>query len=160
MKKSLRYLILFLLFVGSELFVKAFLPFAGLFIDFFLLFLIFVGFQIPSARFLWFWGAVIGFLKDAEGGGLFGGWTCAFAVLGWIVEKSRRFFEQEDPLIQGVWTALLTIIVGFVYGIIVALSDPMAGWSRLFWWTVPLSAGLNGLFAVLFFPRSKKWLIA
>lgn len=145
-----------LLLWGADLFLVAPFPPARLLVDPLLLFLIFLGLALPSGRFLWAIGGLLGFLRDLGTGSPMGGFTCAFALVGWILDAGRRFLEREDPLVQGIWAGVLTGLGGLVYSILIRWMDPAMGWNGWAGWILPWTMGIHGAGASLFFPRLRK----
>ena len=139
-----------------DLFLLVFIPSLRNLVDFLFLFFIFLGFWLRSNRFLWLWGAGMGAIKDLMTGSLFGGFACSYAFIGWLMGGSRHFIEQEDSLAQAIWTAMLSGLHAFVYGLLIILADPQVGWNRWFWGIVPFQMIISGGCAAFGFPRVKK----
>jgi len=122
-----------------------------------LLVLIFLGFRIRSARFLWAYGVALGLLKDLAIGNLFGISGAAFGLVGWLIASTRHLVEREDPILQGIWAGLLSMIQGLTAVLLLMAMEPamrsIPGWGIL-----PVSMLINGGIAAWGFPRLERWL--
>ena len=103
-------------------------------------------------RGVWLWGAGLGLLKDLTGGAFFGLMPLTFALSGSILSENRHLVEQEDLLIVGIWTGILTLLKEVVYaGLLFLILG--GGALPLFWWVwIFLSALVHGVAAGYSFP--------
>ena len=143
-----------------EILLTLFFPSLWAWVDPLFLLLIFLGLHRASPRYLWLYGIFLGFLKDLATSGLFSGFTCTFALIGWLLESSRDWVEREDPLVQGIYAAVLTGFHNVVYGLLVILADPIVGWNRWWWGIVPLAMLISGGCALWGFPRLRRALLS
>ncbi len=156
MIKARPLFLVLLAFWAVDLFLLPQIPFFRWALDPILLLLIFLGFRLASGRFLWLIGLGMGLLRDLATAGLWGGFACAFALIGWILNSGRHLVEREDPLMQGIWAGILAGAGTLIYGIIVACADPFVGWNRWVWAALPVIMGINGACAVWLFPKLQK----
>lgn len=133
-------------------------PFLSLLVDPLFLLLVFIGLRAPSTRFLWAQGFCLGMLKDLTTGAFFGGFAATFGLIGWLIGAGRHLVEKEDPLNQAIWTCALSGIRGAVYGLLLAVADPVFGGNRWWWAFIPLSALANGACAFWIFPHAAPYL--
>ena len=155
---SFRIWVIAFLLWSLELLLSPRIPVVWVFVDPLFLLLIFLGLNLSSAKFLWLYGVVLGMLKDVATAGLFGGYTCTFALMGWFLEWSRHLVEREDPLVQGVWVGLLVGLNSLVYGLLITLADPAVGWNRWWWGITPIAMLASGGCAMWSFPRLRQFL--
>jgi len=141
---------------GMELFLLPTVPLLSMSLDLLFLLLVFLGFRLPSARFLWLHGICLGLLKDLSTGGPFGVFALSFAWIGWMLGAGRHLVEREDPLLQGIWAGMLTLIHGLVYGLLAALADPAIGWNRWLWLILPAQVACSVGLAMWGFPRLQR----
>lgn len=133
------------------------IPWVAQAVDPLLLVLIFIGFRIRSARFLWAYGVALGFLKDLVTGNLFGVSGATFGLVGWLMASARHLVEREDPILQGIWAGLLSMIQGLATALLLMAMEPavrsIPGWGIL-----PALMLVNGGIAAWGFPRLERWL--
>ncbi len=143
---------------GVDIFLLPQVPFLSWILNPLLLFLIFLGFRLrlSSVRFLWLIGLGLGFLRDLGTGALWGGYACAYGLVGWILGSTRHLVELEDPIIQGIWAGILSGIGCLGYGVLLTAADPALSWNRWAGWTLPLSMAVNGISAAWSFPRLQR----
>lgn len=132
------------------------LPAARIFIDPLFALLVFLAFRKPSVRLLWLQGLALGLFKDLLSADLFGAWAVSFALTGWVLAASRQLVEWEDPVIVGVWAAVLTLFSRSVHGVWLLLADPWLRWGQGPWLWLPLSMALQGWCCALLFPRFQR----
>lgn len=130
-------------------------PWLGEGVDPLFLVLIFISFRIRSARFLWLYGVALGFLKDLATGGFFGASGLTFGGVGWLITVGRHLVEREDPIVQGIWAGLLSMIQGLAYGLLMIGIDPAVRWTPG-WGILPVLMLVNGGIAAWGFPRLEK----
>lgn len=133
------------------------IPWAAQVMDPLLLVLIFLGFRIRSARFLWVIGIALGALKDLTTAGPFGLSSAPFGLVGWLISSTRHWVEREDPILQGVWAGILSMLQGLAAASLLMAMEPAArpipGWGIL-----PVLMLVNGGIAAWAFPRLERWL--
>lgn len=134
-------------------------PAAGFFLDPLFLILVFVGLKVRSGRFLWLAGMGLGFLKDAATAGPFGGWSCVFGLIGWLMGVSQHLLEREDPFIQGIWAGLLSGAAHVLYRLLVLVADPAVQGAFRGWWMVPFFMVGAGAISAWGFPRLERWVM-
>ena len=132
-------------------------PDGRLWVDPLLLFLVFACLSQPSRRPLWLWGLALGFLKDLYSPTLFGGWTAVFAALAWLIGRTRRWVEWEDPAVVGVWTSVLVLLSVLTHGAWLTLADPALRWANGEFLSVPFQMGAQGALAWWSFPLFRRF---
>lgn len=149
-----RYFLFWLFLVWAlDYLLKSLFPFTRYLLDPLLLVLAYLGLRGGSHRFLWLQGMGLGLLKDLSTGAMLGGWSCAFGLTGALLAMGKHLMEAEDPLVAGVWVALLTLAANLLYGLLSVLADPFARWSHGPWIWLPVSMAAQALAAGLLFPR-------
>ena len=149
--------IVFLLWI-LEILLTPLSPSLWVWFDPLFLLLIFCGLHQSSGRSLWLVGASMGFFKDLGTGGVFGGYTCTFALIGWFLESSRDLVEREDPLMQGLWAGFFAALSSFLYGVWIVLADPSVHWNIRWWLMIPSVVFISAACAVWGFPRLRRLL--
>lgn len=142
--------------LAADLVIFSILPSLRWLLDPFLLILFFIGLRMPSIRFLWAWGLALGFLRDAAGAGLFGTWTCVFALIGWILARVRHAMELEEPLTVSVCVGVGTLAAQLLHLALLALADPSVGWGQMPWGFLPLAALAHAGLGWWGFPRLER----
>ena len=146
----------FLIMLGWDLFLLALFPSIRLVVDPLLLFLVFLGSALRSSRFLWLFGLGLGLLKDFYSPELFGAWAGTFSLTAWLIGASRTLVQWEDPPVVGVWTAILTLLVGVLHGIWLILADPFLHWGSGRYSLLPAGMLIQGMLATWAFPRFQR----
>ncbi len=134
-------------------------PVGRLWVDPLLLFLVFICFAQPSSRRLWLWGLALGFVKDLYSPTLFGGWMVVFAALAWLIGRTRRWVEWEDPAVVGVWASVLVLLSVLTHGVWLTLADPALRWASGEFLSVPVQMAAQGALAWWGFPRLRRYVL-
>lgn len=154
----IRRAILFWVFLlwGTDLLLGALVPATRLLVDPLFFLLAFLGFRAAPHRLLWLQGIGLGLLKDLSTGALLGGWACTFGLVGALLGAGSRWVETDDPLVVGVWVALLSLITTAAYALLLFLADPSVQGFHGPWLWLPFSMAANGGLAVWGFPRLRR----
>lgn len=145
-----------LLLWGTDLLLGALLPAGRFLVDPLFFLLVFLGFRADPHRFLWLQGIGLGLLKDLSTGALLGGWACTFGLVGALLGAGSRLMETDDPLVVGVWVAVLSLITTVAYALLLFLADPSAQGLHAPWLWLPLSMAAQGWLAAWGFPRLRR----
>ena len=144
------------LFLGADLLLMALFPALRLLVDPPLLLLIGLSSRARTWRSLWLLGFGLGLLKDLYTGTMFGAWACTFTAAAWMIGMTRQMVEWEDPVLAGVWAAVLTLPVWIFHGFWLTTADPFLRWGDGQMVFLPAVMAVQGLLFAWIFPRMRR----